>query len=65
MTYDCPFWAIEVKVIPEIANFKEEGLVTPEARMRRRNIPFTEFFEWRSNHSFGAYNTMSAHSNVG
>ena len=30
MTYDFPFWAIEGEVIPEVANFKEEGLVTPE-----------------------------------
>ena len=30
MTYDSPFWAIEGEVIPEVANFKEEGLVTPE-----------------------------------
>ena len=30
MTYDSPFWAIEEEVIPEVANFKEEGLVTPE-----------------------------------
>ena len=30
MTYDFPFWAIEGEVIPEDANFKEEGLVTPE-----------------------------------
>ena len=26
--YDSPFWAIEGEVIPEVANFKEEGLVT-------------------------------------
>ena len=30
MIYDSPFWAIEGEVIPEVANFKEEGLVTPE-----------------------------------
>ena len=30
MTYDSPFWAIEEEVIPEVANFKDEGLVTPE-----------------------------------
>ena len=30
MTYDSPFWAIEGEEIPEVANFKEEGLVTPE-----------------------------------
>ena len=30
MTYDSPFWAFEGEVIPEVANFKEEGLVTPE-----------------------------------
>ena len=30
MTYDSPFWAIEVKVIPGTANFKEGGLLTPE-----------------------------------
>ena len=28
MTYDSPFWAIEE--VPEVANFKEEGLVTQE-----------------------------------
>ena len=28
--YDSPFLAIEGEVIPEVANFKEEGLVTPE-----------------------------------
>ena len=32
MTYDSPFWAIEGVVIPEVANFKEEGLVTPEGQ---------------------------------
>ena len=30
MTYDSPFQAIEGEVILEVANFKEEGLVTPE-----------------------------------
>ena len=30
MTYDSPFWAIEGEVIPQVANFKEEGLVTPK-----------------------------------
>ena len=30
MTYDSLFWAIEGEVIPEVANFKEECLVTPE-----------------------------------
>ena len=30
MTYDSPFSAIEGEVIPEVANFKEEGLVTAE-----------------------------------
>ena len=30
MTYDSAFWAIEEEVIPEVANSKEEGLVTPE-----------------------------------
>ena len=28
MPYDSPFWAIEGGVIPEVANFEEEGLVT-------------------------------------
>ena len=28
--YDSPFLAIEGEVIPEVANFKEEGLVTLE-----------------------------------
>ena len=30
MTYDSPFWTIEGEVILEVANFKEEGLVTLE-----------------------------------
>ena len=30
MIHDSPFWAIEGEVIPDTANFKEEGLVTPE-----------------------------------
>ena len=30
MTYDSPFSAFEGEVIPEVASFKEEGLVTPE-----------------------------------
>jgi hypothetical protein len=30
MTYDSPLWASEGWVIPEVASFKEEGLVTPE-----------------------------------
>ena len=30
MTYDPPFWAID----PEVANFKEEGLVTPEEKKK-------------------------------
>ena len=30
MTYDSPFWAIDGEVIPEVAYFKEEVLVTPE-----------------------------------
>ena len=30
MTYNSPSWAIEGEAIPEVANFKEEGLVTPE-----------------------------------
>ena len=30
MTYDSSFWVIEGEVIPEVVNFKEEGLVTPE-----------------------------------
>ena len=28
--YDSLFWAIEGEVIPEVANFKEEGLMIPE-----------------------------------
>ena len=35
MTYDSPFSAIEGEVIPEVANFKEEGLVTPEEGERK------------------------------
>ena len=30
MTYNSPFRAIEGEVIPEVADFKEEVLVTPE-----------------------------------
>ena len=30
MTYDSPLSAVEGEVIPEVASFKEEGLVTPE-----------------------------------
>ena len=30
MNNDSPFWVIEGEVIPEIANFEEEGLVTPQ-----------------------------------
>ena len=30
MTYDSPFSAFEGQVFPEVATFKEEGLVTPE-----------------------------------
>ena len=30
MTYDYPLSAFEGEVIPEVASFKEEGLVTPE-----------------------------------
>ena len=30
MTYSSLFWAIEGEVIPEVAKFKEEGLMTPE-----------------------------------
>ena len=30
MTYNSPFVAFEEEVIPEVASFKEEGLVTPE-----------------------------------
>ena len=32
MSYDSPFWAIEGEVIPEVTNFKEEGLVAPEGQ---------------------------------
>ena len=34
MTYDSLFWAIEGEDIPEVANFKEEGLVTPEEKKK-------------------------------
>ena len=30
MTYNSPFVAFEGEVIPEVASFKEEGLVTPK-----------------------------------
>jgi hypothetical protein len=35
MTYVSPFWAIEREVIPEVANFEEEGLFTPEGWERK------------------------------
>jgi hypothetical protein len=30
MTYDFPLSAFEEEMIPEVASFREEGLVTPE-----------------------------------
>ena len=36
MAYVPPFWAIEEEVIPEVANFKEEGLVTPDQVWQKR-----------------------------
>ena len=38
MTYDSPFWAIEGQVIPEVANFEEEGLVIPEGSEGEKEI---------------------------
>jgi hypothetical protein len=38
MTYDSPFWDIEGEVIPEVANFKEEGLVTQEDWKREKEF---------------------------
>ena len=38
MTYDSPFWAIEGEVIPEVATFKEEGLVTTEGWEGEKDI---------------------------
>ena len=38
MTYDSPFWAIEGEVIPEVANSKEEGLVTPDGWAGEKEI---------------------------
>ena len=32
MTYDSTLWASEGWVIPEVASFKEEGLVIPKGR---------------------------------
>jgi hypothetical protein len=40
MTYDSPLWAIEGEVIPEVANFKEEGLVTPEGWEGEKDLFF-------------------------
>ena len=43
-----PFWAIEGEVIPEVANFKEEGLVTPEGwegEKKLKNCWFTQGIE--------------------
>ena len=37
MTYDSPFWAIEGKVIPEVPNFKKEGLVTQKDEKEKKN----------------------------
>ena len=36
MTYDSPLSAFEREVIPEVASFKEEGLVTRPRRMGLR-----------------------------
>ena len=33
-----PFWAIEGEVIPEVANFKEEGLVTPKDEKEKKKF---------------------------
>ena len=38
MTYDSLFWTIEGEVIPEFANFKEEGLLTPEGQEGEKEI---------------------------
>ena len=38
MTYDSPFWAIEGKVIPEIPNFKNEGLVTQKDEKEKKKF---------------------------
>ena len=38
MTYDSPFWAIEEEVIPEVANFKEEGLVTQKDEKEKKKF---------------------------
>ena len=35
-TYDSPFWAIEEEVIPEVTNFKEEGLVTQKDEKEKK-----------------------------
>ena len=44
MTYDSPFWAIEEEVIPEVANFKEEGLVTSEGGESEEGILKIPYF---------------------
>ena len=32
------FWAIEGEVIPEVANFQEEGLVTPKDEKEKKKF---------------------------
>ena len=38
MIYDSSLWAFEGRVIFDVANFKVEGLVTPEGKERERGI---------------------------
>ena len=53
MTYDSPFWAIEGEAIPEVANFKEEGLVTPEGHYSCFEV---RLFIIRQSMNFGFWN---------
>ena len=36
MTYDSPLWASEEWVIPEVATFREEGLVTKKEEIEKK-----------------------------
>ena len=38
MTYDSPLWAFEGEEIIKFADFKEEGLVSPEEREGEKGI---------------------------
>ena len=49
MTYDSSFWAIDGELIPEVANFKEKGLVTTEGWERGKEIlKIIQVTQWES-----------------